>query len=65
MLNNLEQEMEERLLAEVEARQMVTGYQGLWRRLLMSKRSQEACYPFPEQDDQVEDDEERWTGTER
>lgn len=67
MSNNtaFEQGIEERWVAEVEARQACVGYQGLWRRLSMTKRSQEEpSYPFPD-DFQVEDDEEQWTGTER
>jgi hypothetical protein len=67
MSNNtaFEQEIEERWVAEVEARQVYAGYQGLWQRLLRSRRSQEEpSYPFPD-DFQVEDDEEQWTGTER
>jgi hypothetical protein len=53
--NNLKQELEKHWEAEVEARQAYVGYQGLRQRLLMARRSQEPSYPFPEQDDKVEE----------
>lgn len=65
--NNLEQQAEEHWEEEVEARQMVSGYQDIWRRLWKTKcNNSEPSYPYPEPEDCQEiDDEELWTGTEK